>query len=66
MAKETYEQVDLEPGDDELFSEVRADGEPAYALGLDVFHDDPYRLIAKYGRDLAVQILSDPRNRTPA
>lgn len=62
---ELHEEIDLTPEDEAALAMVNADGEISYLMGMDAFNPRPFHLIAKHGRERAIELLKNPANRTP-
>ncbi len=65
MSEELHEEIELSTEDEAALAQVNSDGEISYMQGIDAFSPLPMRLIEQYGRPRAIELLKDPKNRTP-
>lgn len=63
--EELHEELDLAPEDEAALAQMNQDGELAFMQGIDTFHPLPFHLIEKHGEARAIELLKDPKNRTP-
>ena len=63
--EELHEEIELTPEDEAALNQVNSDGELAFMQGIDTFNPLPFHLITKFGCERAIELLKDPKNRTP-